>query len=130
MSARDSDLTPEGLDRRLVRLETQRNAAVALAVMFAGGLVAGAVDVAQKTTRMDERVTRMAIDVQGATAAIARIDRMEERLTSVGRSVDRIEADVTRTREGVESLRSELSAHRTARAALSTTATGRALARR
>lgn len=129
MSARDADITPEGLDRRLVRLETQRNAAVALAVMFAGGLVAGAVDVAQKTTRMDERVTRMAVDVQGATAAIARIDRMEERLTAVGRSVDRIEADVTRTREGVESLRSELSGHRASRAAPSMT-TPRALARR
>ena len=114
---RDADLTPEGLDRRLVRLETQRNAAVAVAVMFAGGLIAGAVDVAQKTTRMDERVTRMAADVQGATAAIARIDRMEERLASVGRSIDRIEADVTRTREGVESLRTELTTRHASRPA-------------
>jgi outer membrane murein-binding lipoprotein Lpp len=75
-------------------------------------LGAGAWDVSQKTTRLDERVTRMAVDVQGATAAIARIDRIEERLTAVGRSVDRIESDVSRTRESVEALRNELATAR------------------
>ena len=104
--------SPESLDRRLVALETQRNGALGLAALFAVAIAGGAWDVSQRTTRLDERVTRMAVDVQGATAAIARIDRIEERLTSVGRSVDRIESDVSRTRESVEALRNELSATR------------------
>ena len=108
MSSEHEEVTTEALNVRLVALETQRNAAVGLVLLFAGALFAGAWDVSQRTTRLDERVTRMAVDVQGATAAIARIDRIEERLTAVGRSVDRIESDVSRTRESVEALRSEL----------------------
>ncbi len=102
------------LDRRVLRLETQRNGAMGLVLLFAGALAAGAWDVTQRTTRLDERVTRMAVDVQGATAAIARIDRMEERLTAMSRSVDRIESDVSRTRESVEALRNELATTRRA----------------
>lgn len=121
--------SPESLDRRLVALETQRSAAIGLVLLFAGALGAGAWDVSQRTTRLDERVTRMAVDVQGATAAIARIDRIEERLTAVGRSVDRIESDVSRTRESVEALRNELSATRRDHTAAVTHPT-RTLARR
>lgn len=104
--------TPEALHGRLIRLETQRNAALGLVLLFASGLGAGAWNVSQQTTRLDERVSRLAVDVQSASVAIARIDRMEERLSSVGRSVDRIESDVSRTRESVEALRSDLSNRR------------------
>ncbi|MEZ5189419.1 MAG: hypothetical protein R2717_00050, partial [Schumannella sp.] len=55
--------TPEALHGRLIRLETQRNTAVAIVVLLVGGLGAGAWDVSQKTTRLDERVTRLAVDV-------------------------------------------------------------------
>lgn len=122
-------VTPEALAMRVVRLETQRSVAVGIVVLFASALAAGAWDVSQNTTRLDERVTRMAVDVQGATAAIARIDRIEERLTSVGRSVDRIESDVSRTRESVEALRNELAATRRDHAA-AVPHTTRTLARR
>ena len=118
------------LDRRVLRLETQRNGAMGLVLLFAGALAAGAWDVTQRTTRLDERVTRMAVDVQGATAAIARIDRMEERLTAMSRSVDRIESDVSRTRESVEALRNELANRRAATVADPPHPTPRAFARR
>ena len=118
------------LDRRVLRLETQRNGAMGLVLLFAGALAAGAWDVTQRTTRLDERVTRMAVDVQGATAAIARIDRMEERLTAMSRSVDRIESDVSRTRESVEALRNELANRRAATAADPPHPSPRAFARR
>ena len=108
MSTDREKVTPEALAMRVVRLEAQRSLAVGIVVLFAVSIAGGAWDVSQKTTRLDERVTRMAVDVQGATAAIARIDRVEERLTAVGRSVDRIESDVSRTRESVEALRNEL----------------------
>ena len=108
MTAEHEEVTTEALNIRLVALETQRNGALGLVALFAVALAGGAWDVSQRTTRLDERVTRMAVDVQGATAAIARIDRIEERLTAVGRSVDRIESDVSRTRESVEALRNEL----------------------
>ena len=112
MTADREKVTPEALNLRVVRLETQRTFAVGLVLLFAGALAGGAWDVSQKTTRLDERVTRMAVDVQSASAAIARIDRMEERLAAMSRSVDRIESDVSRTRESVEALRNELSATR------------------
>ncbi|MFO0630137.1 MAG: hypothetical protein U0325_31545 [Polyangiales bacterium] len=118
------------LDRRVLRLETQRNGAMGLVLLFAGALAAGAWDVTQRTTRLDERVTRMAVDVQGATAAIARIDRMEERLTAMSRSVDRIESDVSRTRESVEALRNELANRRAATVADPPHPSPRAFARR
>lgn len=118
------------LDRRVLRLETQRNGAMGLVLLFAGALAAGAWDVTQRTTRLDERVTRMAVDVQGATAAIARIDRMEERLTAMSRSVDRIESDVSRTRESVEALRNELANRRAATVADPPHPSLRAFARR
>ena len=118
------------LDRRVLRLETQRNGAMGLVLLFAGALFAGAWDVTQRTTRLDERVTRMAVDVQGATAAIARIDRMEERLTAMSRSVDRIESDVSRTRESVEALRNELANRRAATVADPPHPSPRAFARR
>lgn len=118
------------LDRRVLRLETQRNGAMGLVLLFAGALFAGAWDVTQRTTRLDERVTRMAVDVQGATAAIARIDRMEERLTAMSRSVDRIESDVSRTRESVEALRNELANRRAVTAADPPPPSPRAFARR
>ena len=118
------------LDRRVLRLETQRNGAMGLVLLFAGALAAGAWDVTQRTTRLDERVTRMAVDVQGATAAIARIDRMEERLTAMSRSVDRIESDVSRTRESVEALRNELANRRAATVADPPPPSPRAFARR
>jgi hypothetical protein len=68
--------------------------------------------------------------VQGATAAIARIDRMEERLTAMSRSVDRIESDVSRTRESVEALRNELANRRAATVADPPHPSPRAFARR
>lgn len=105
--------TPEALHGRLIRLETQRNAALGIVVLLVGSLGAGAWNVSQQATRLEERVTRLAVDVQNASVAIARIDRMEERLSSVGRSVDRIESDVSRTRESVEALRTDLSNRRT-----------------
>lgn len=65
--------TPEALHGRLIRLETQRNAALGLVLLFASGLGAGAWNVSQQTTRLDERVTRLAVDVQSASVAIAGI---------------------------------------------------------
>lgn len=121
--------TPEALHGRLIRLETQRNAALGIVLLVAGGLGAGAWNVSQQTTRLDERVTRLAVDVQSASVAIARIDRMEERLSSVGRSVDRIESDVSRTRESVEALRTDLS-NRRAQPIAALRAPSRSLARR
>lgn len=121
--------TPEALHGRLIRLETQRNAALGIVLLVAGGLGAGAWNVSQQTTRLDERVTRLAVDVQSASVAIARIDRMEERLSSVGRSVDRIESDVSRTRESVEALRADLS-NRRAQPIAALRAPSRSLARR
>jgi chromosome segregation ATPase len=104
--------TAEDINLRLVKIETQRNGALGLVVLFAGAMGAGAWDVAQKTTRLDERVTRMAVDVQSASAAAARIDRMEERLTSMNHAVDRIEAEIPRVRESLDALRSDITNNR------------------
>lgn len=127
----DVDTESEGLGTRVVKLETQRNFATALVLLFGAAIAGGAWDVSQKAVRYEERLSRLTADVQGASAGIARLDRVEERLNSVARSVDRIEADVTRTREGVDSLRSALSLRRTAHASVPTRTTPhRALARR
>lgn len=122
--------TPEALHGRLIRLETQRNGALGIVVLFAGGLFAGAWNVSQQATRLEERVTRLAVDVQGQAAAVGRIDRMEERLDSVGRSVGRIESDVSRVRESVDGLRTDLGVARVAQTAARRMNNDRPLAQR
>lgn len=129
-----AETSPEGtlstIDRKVERLETQRNLFAALLMLFAGAIAAGAWNVQMLTTRLEERVARMNVDIQSATAAIARIDRMEERVTAMSRSVDRIESDVSRTRESVEGLRRDLATPRTASHAHPNASTRRAFARR
>ena len=108
----DESVTAAAINLRVVRLETQRNVAIGAMVLLGAGLAGGAWDVAQKTTRLDERVTRMAVDVSSASAAAARIDRMEERLTSMGHAVDRIDAEIPRVRESLDALRSDITNNR------------------